>query len=380
MKIIRLIILFIPIQLISQNLINNPSFELTTRNTDSISSFDSNVKFWSTPNFGTTDLFDLNSSNEQINVPNNYFGKQNVKFGNKYAGFYLYSYDNYREYIQGYFKQPLKKGQNYKVSFYISLAESSKYAIKKIGFILSNPRIMTSNWNELSEKKLKNLWLPNSSKYTIENKGYYNNSEDWILISKNIIAKGGENFIVIGNFDKNIKTKKKKVNKKAVYGTSYYYIDMVSVEIIEDFPYQKFEKDSLIVQTKIKIPKSNKIEINKKYTLQNINFNFNSIELSETAKNEVKIIYEYLKLNENTKIKIIGHSDNFGNESYNKTLSENRAKAIENYLMELGINKKRIESLGYGSLNPISTNKTKEGRNKNRRVEFKITKHNTVYN
>jgi outer membrane protein OmpA-like peptidoglycan-associated protein len=65
-----------------------------------------------------------------------------------------------------------------------------------------------------------------------------------------------------------------------------------------------------------------------------------------------------------------------GNTYYNKILSEKRAKSVADYLIQSGINKKRIESFGYGSSQPLSNSRTDEIRKKNRRVEFKITKYN----
>jgi outer membrane protein OmpA-like peptidoglycan-associated protein len=68
---------------------------------------------------------------------------------------------------------------------------------------------------------------------------------------------------------------------------------------------------------------------------------------------------------------ISGHTDNIGSMDYNQRLSENRAKAVENYLCRHhGIDPERIEIKGYGETRPIASNETEEGRSKNRRVEF----------
>ena len=72
------------------------------------------------------------------------------------------------------------------------------------------------------------------------------------------------------------------------------------------------------------------------------------------------------------RIEIRGHTDAKGSDSYNQRLSENRAKAVADYLLSKGINEKRIQSKGYGKSLPIDTNDTEEGRANNRRVEFKI--------
>jgi len=76
----------------------------------------------------------------------------------------------------------------------------------------------------------------------------------------------------------------------------------------------------------------------------------------------------------NWTLEIQGHTDNVGGEEYNKTLSENRAKAVKKYLIDKGVKAERITAKGFGLSKPIDTNDTPEGRAKNRRVEFYITK------
>jgi OOP family OmpA-OmpF porin len=83
---------------------------------------------------------------------------------------------------------------------------------------------------------------------------------------------------------------------------------------------------------------------------------------------------EYLKKYTSSKLTIEGHTDNQGSAPFNKTLSEKRANAVKNYLTSKGIEESRITTVGYGIEKPIADNTTEEGRAKNRRVEFKITK------
>jgi outer membrane protein OmpA-like peptidoglycan-associated protein len=72
------------------------------------------------------------------------------------------------------------------------------------------------------------------------------------------------------------------------------------------------------------------------------------------------------------KIRIEGHTDSQGNPAYNIDLSERRTKSVRKWLIEHAIAEDRLETKGYGQLRPIDTNKTVEGRAKNRRVEFHI--------
>jgi outer membrane protein OmpA-like peptidoglycan-associated protein len=72
------------------------------------------------------------------------------------------------------------------------------------------------------------------------------------------------------------------------------------------------------------------------------------------------------------RIEIGGHTDSHGSLAYNTTLSDNRAKSVVEYLIEKGIAADRLEYKGYAFTQPIATNDTDEGRQQNRRVEFKV--------
>ena len=84
----------------------------------------------------------------------------------------------------------------------------------------------------------------------------------------------------------------------------------------------------------------------------------------------VAILIEY----PNANFSIEGHTDSDGKDAANQTLSENRAAAVKNYLVENGIAASRLSSAGFGESKPIDTNKTKAGKANNRRVEVKLVK------
>ena len=77
--------------------------------------------------------------------------------------------------------------------------------------------------------------------------------------------------------------------------------------------------------------------------------------------------------NSNYIIEVQGHTDNTGNPELNKTLSDKRAHAVMDYMLNKGVEAHRLSAVGYGQDQPIADNKTKAGRQKNRRVEFKIS-------
>lgn len=78
------------------------------------------------------------------------------------------------------------------------------------------------------------------------------------------------------------------------------------------------------------------------------------------------------------KLSIEGHTDDVGADNYNKKLSDQRAASVKQYLVEHGVDAARLSSKGWGEAKPIGDNKTEEGREQNRRVEFIIVEQDTV--
>lgn len=106
--------------------------------------------------------------------------------------------------------------------------------------------------------------------------------------------------------------------------------------------------------------------------LRNVFFNSGSDVLKETSKYELDNLAGLLKANPNVKVELGGHTDNTGNANGNQSLSERRAVAALNYLINKGVSSGTMASKGYGQNNPIETNDTDEGRQANRRTELKI--------
>lgn len=107
-------------------------------------------------------------------------------------------------------------------------------------------------------------------------------------------------------------------------------------------------------------------------TLNNIFFPVNESSLLPASETDLAELLSFMQLNKQVKIEISGHTDNSGKEKENQLLSEKRAFAVYDYLLARGIEKKRMEYKGYGQNNPIADNSTEEGKQKNRRTDFKI--------
>jgi len=101
-----------------------------------------------------------------------------------------------------------------------------------------------------------------------------------------------------------------------------------------------------------------------------INFDVNKATIKPESKPVVDQIVEILKTDDALKISIEGHTDNSGNADNNKVLSKQRAQAVADALSGQGIDKQRLNIVGWGQTKPIADNATEEGRAKNRRVEL----------
>ncbi|MFO0477885.1 MAG: OmpA family protein [Bacteroidota bacterium] len=110
------------------------------------------------------------------------------------------------------------------------------------------------------------------------------------------------------------------------------------------------------------------------FIINNIQYNTNSSDLKKESFIVLESFVEFLKENPSINIEVQGHTDNVGSAVSNQALSANRAYSIKSLLEEKGIDGKRLTAKGYGSSKPIADNKTEEGRAKNRRTEFLITK------
>ncbi len=115
-----------------------------------------------------------------------------------------------------------------------------------------------------------------------------------------------------------------------------------------------------------------KIKIDQVVQLRNLFFDIDKFDLKSESETELKIVINLLKANPKMRILISGHTDNTGSESHNKTLSENRANSVKNYLTAAGIEENRLQAKGFGSAQPMDSNDTDAGKARNRRIEMKI--------
>ena len=114
------------------------------------------------------------------------------------------------------------------------------------------------------------------------------------------------------------------------------------------------------------------VKVGNTVTLKNIFFDVGKSNLRAESHSELNRLIKLMNDAPNLKVEISGHTDNTGSASINNRLSQSRAEAVVNYLISKGISKDRLIAKGYGSALPIASNKTEQGRQDNRRTEFKI--------
>jgi outer membrane protein OmpA-like peptidoglycan-associated protein len=107
-------------------------------------------------------------------------------------------------------------------------------------------------------------------------------------------------------------------------------------------------------------------------SLADINFEVNSSVITKASYSNLQEVRNILLIDEGLRLFITAHTDNSGSSDYNQQLSEDRAKAVFNYLVDQGIESSRIRTKGFGDKRPIADNGTEAGRSKNRRVEFRL--------
>lgn len=114
------------------------------------------------------------------------------------------------------------------------------------------------------------------------------------------------------------------------------------------------------------------LEKGKSIVVDNILFEFDSAYLTKPSLNILDSLARSMKTNPSLKIEVRGYTDNIGDASYNRRLSERRADAVADYLIKNGISPERVRGKGFGKENPIAPNTDDAGRAKNRRTEFFI--------
>jgi gliding motility-associated-like protein len=173
-----------------QNLVPNPGFEDQLHCPNGFN--DLVAPPWYDPHpVATSDYYHTCASPATVGIPINYVGNQPAHSGNAYAGIVLHGVDAFwREYLQAPLLEPLVAGQMYHISLYVSLADNH-CAIRPLGVLV------TESLPVFDEILLFNIF---ATPQLVNESGYLNDDENWVLLEGCFVAAGGESWITIGNF------------------------------------------------------------------------------------------------------------------------------------------------------------------------------------
>jgi OmpA-OmpF porin, OOP family len=355
-----------PTKLAGQNLVANPGFEQYWECPPNAIGWERKnyVRHWTSPTYGTPDYF--NACANKAGVPYNWAGMAPAFEGNAYMGLIacMEQLDKnqiaYREYIRVKLTDSLRQGQSYYASMRVFLAQSSVMACNGLGMFFSNSDMASSIRHNYPV-------TPDIQKY---GNPIIDTPDQWVQICGTFAAKGGEIYLIIGNFesDQSMKFRMFDPNlmEMAHNPMAYYYID--NVEVRETSQGQEFLCDAPNLK-----PFSGRLETNKPLVLANLLFNLNESVILPPSFAELDALVQLLQHNNTILVQISGYTDNLGQEAYNRQLSEQRAHAVKNYLLNRGIASSRINTRGMGSQIPVASNKTPDGQQLNRRVEIILT-------
>ncbi len=121
----------------------------------------------------------------------------------------------------------------------------------------------------------------------------------------------------------------------------------------------------------VKLTLRYKRENDKPFILTGVNFDTGKATIRPDSFRQLDTVVDFMAHKPDARIEISGHTDNVGNAAANKALSEKRAQACRNYIVSKGIDKKRLDAVGFGDERPIAPNDADEGRQRNRRIEAK---------
>jgi OmpA-OmpF porin, OOP family len=348
----------------TQNLIKNPEFKSSKKVTGW--SQINKAEGWSNPNGATADLFEKGRCKTDVGIDQNFMGTQSAD-GNNYAGIIAYyddqrvnlfntvtslemhgekAYGLYAEYLQGELTQELTEGKSYSFSFKVSLAEMSSRAVKGLGAYFSKEKLNNKTNSAI-----------NASPQIISEE-MIKTSDGWVEIKGSFTAKGGERFVTIGAFNSQFTSEKTVAENQNDYKKAYYYVygpNLVLSGGVESptRPIANFED----------------IKAGKKVIFLTLSFESGKAKITTQSYEEINACAKFLTNNPEINVQIDGHTDAVGAADANQKLSEERAKAVKEYLISKGVAENRMKPVGFGESKPLETTGG-EANPKNRRIEL----------
>ena len=298
---------------------------------------------------------------------------------------------DYHELVQGALARPLEKGKTYTVSFWVYTNDSLgvKHLTKvfgrgpfdkvkderlkpggfqpivcgNFGFYFSNNKIQV--YEEFMQSQTMFPVIPQlNHAEVVETNG------NWTKISLSYKADQSYKYFLFGNFYSDAIT---PINMSA---DDRMALDIKNQQLPfwskkKRIAYYLFDDFAIVEQTEVNIEEA--LRKDKSYTFQSaLLFDSGKSELKPESQAAITGLAAVLLKNPTLKIEIGGHTDNVGDDLNNQSLSEQRALSVYTALLALKVNTNQIAWKGYGETQPIATNDTVPGRQKNRRVECRV--------
>ena len=360
------------------NLVPNSGFEDTNiKKLRSYGQMEEVSKDWFSATEVPADIYGDGAKGDKIAIPTNDYGTQEPAAGLCYAGFRAYSKDPrmQRSYLEVQLPQMLDRDVMYCVSFDISLADLSRYAVNDIGVVVSDRKIEQPNLGDM-------ILQPDVKQKT--NK-VFEYTEGWEKFCGTFVGTGQEEYIVIGCFgsrsDMTIEKVKRPVGLTGPQlSHAYYFID--NVEIIEIQAKSQCvcsaveERDMDLVYGSSSVQDEDMTDA-EKINSSAIYYAFLKRTPTGSGKQTVADIATILKANPGMKINIVGHCDEDEasegkiNARY-KMIGKNRGDQIRRMLEAEGVPASQFSVSDIGAQDPANSRDTDISRAQNRRVTFEV--------
>lgn len=360
------------------NLVPNGGFEDT--NIKKLKSYGQMEEFcmdWFAATDVPADVFGEGAKGDKVGIPENNYGTQDAATGLCYAGFRAYSKDPKlkRSYLEVKLPNTLENNVMYCVSFDISLADKSRYAVNEIGVIVSDRKIEQPNDGDM---------IQNADVKQKTNK-VFQYMEGWEKFCGTFVGTGQEEYILIGGFGGRNNMEIEKVSRPsgmtgAQINHAYYFIDNVSIVAIQAKSQCKCskadERDMDLVYGSSSVMDEDMSDA-EKIKASVVYYAFLKRTPTGAGKETVNNVIEILKANPGMSINIVGHSDDDErsegsvNARYAR-IGKNRADQVRRMLEAAGISSTRINVTDMSNMDPANTRDSEISRAQNRRVTFEL--------
>jgi len=362
-----------------KNLVKNPGFETTTGKLKKGKQI-AMAKDWDSPTGLAADLYSKTLKEGEAAAPLNPKGKEQPMDGNNYAGVVMFSYQDKepRTYIRTELLGPLKAGMEYCVRFNVSLSDNSKYAVNNISAIVSK--------KDYTDEEKRSILEDEGQIHHSKNK-IFNATYGWETVCGVYKAKGGEKYMLIGNFSPTKDTKSEKMMKPkgsnaAQLPVAYYYIDEVTVFALDSIEECQCE---LQAEDKVEVVYNEAYASNKDFTLEekieheHVYFDHLSDKVTDDGIKAINAIVTLLNENADLVIEMHAHSDKgevkiAEKDELKKDLAKRRADAVKALFDKAGISSGRLHVIIEDDKKPLSEGDTDVDKAKNRCIDFKARK------